>query len=434
MPALLNLVVALSPLTYSNATNLDVEQDEVLCESKWREYASVTSALLRLGAAEEAWDRLGRMGDPRLQTYFISSAAHRRLDHSLLLDRLYATSDPNVQFVILLALTSYDEASFTQDQSNKFVDWLKNSYKTHPDAGIHNAIRWILKRRKEDTWLADANQALIGPPSPTRHWFVNSVGMTMLLIPGEDNVVQYGDLTDAQFDSRQASAWRTVSWTYAISADEVTWDDFMRFDPAFRTPFAAEYSSGGSYPVFGVTASQALEYCRWVTAEDGIPSADQAVTPGQRAAEFSVDPRRPGYRLPGELEWERACRGMTSTSRFFGSRQTPVPERYIYFRAKGAQPVGQLLPNRHGLFDTLGNLREWTIDELLTGDGQRTGGPLPLVRSIGPNTRLATLGGSWECHAEECHVKSRYPQLAGFGRPGIGIRLVRTVPHFPKAQ
>jgi formylglycine-generating enzyme required for sulfatase activity len=56
-----------------------------------------------------------------------------------------------------------------------------------------------------------------------------------------------------------------------------------------------------------------------------------------------------GYRLPTEAEWEYACGEWIDG--WLGGNSGRMPH-----------PVGQLAPNRHGLYDMIGNVQEWCWD------------------------------------------------------------------------
>jgi formylglycine-generating enzyme required for sulfatase activity len=75
------------------------------------------------------------------------------------------------------------------------------------------------------------------------------------------------------------------------------------------------------------------------------------------------------YRLPTEAEWEYSARA--------GGTPTPSLDEVAWYAANSedeTHPVGQKKPNAWGLYDMLGNVREWVAD--LYGRDYYTASPL----------------------------------------------------------
>jgi formylglycine-generating enzyme required for sulfatase activity len=144
-----------------------------------------------------------------------------------------------------------------------------------------------------------------------------------------------------------------------MGAREVTYDEFLLFffdentsrdsevDAVTRpTPQYIDLSWGmgkaGGFPVNSMSQRTALMYCRWLY---------------QKTGQF--------YRLPTEAEWEYACRAGSSTTYYFGDDAKQLKD-YAWYEdnsKKKYQKVGQKKPNAWGLYDMLGNVAEWTLDQ-----------------------------------------------------------------------
>ena len=98
----------------------------------------------------------------------------------------------------------------------------------------------------------------------------------------------------------------------------------------------------GKHPANSMSHIAAVMYCKWLYTKTGI-----------------------FFRLPTEAEWEYACRAGSESAFPFGNDAQSLKE-YGFFKENSNgkfHHVGQLKPNAFGLYDMLGNLSEWTIDQ-----------------------------------------------------------------------
>lgn len=160
------------------------------------------------------------------------------------------------------------------------------------------------------------------------------------------------------------------------------------------------------WPVLMVTWHAAAAYARWCAERDGLP-----------------------WRLPGELEWEKAARGVDGRTYPWGDfldltwccvlashagRQVPA--------SVDAHP-GDISP--YGVLGMGGNARDWCA-EPFSVEGPTA--PVPEPQQPGdPDTMRVARGGAWYSASREARVCTRIRAPQGLNRGGIGIRLVRSL-------
>lgn len=164
-------------------------------------------------------------------------------------------------------------------------------------------------------------------------------------------------------------------------------------------------------PAAGMTQYGALMFCKWLSARTG---------------QF--------YRLPTEAEWEYACK--TGKTESVDLKAAGWYKENSELKYSG---IGQKLPNAYGIFDMLGNVGEWTMDQYSEGYSPRNNARDPWKKPTQLYPRVVR-GGSWKDDKERVNCTERKPSSPNWKRrdpqmpkskwwhtnaPFVGIRLVR---------
>jgi formylglycine-generating enzyme required for sulfatase activity len=272
-----------------------------------------------------------------------------------------------------------------------------------------------------------------------------------LVPPGQFMLGSAPDAPELVADTGEAPAVQlSFSRPFLVSKREITVGEFRRFVDATGAKSApgCRVWSGGQWvqdhgrgwsdpgfaaaprddePVVCVSWDDARAYAEWLSAESG---------------------KR--YRLPSEAEWEYVARGGTSFPRYWGENDSredlalslacdnanvydasavdalrlPWPNARCDDRASALAPVGQHKPNAFGVYDIIGNAREWVMD---CYTASYMGRPLDARAWTwqGGCELKGVRGGSWASRPRDARAPARGAEPTAHRQSDLGFRVVR---------
>jgi formylglycine-generating enzyme required for sulfatase activity len=199
-------------------------------------------------------------------------------------------------------------------------------------------------------------------------------------------------------------------------------------------------------PVERIDWYSALAYANWLSGQNGLPSC-YALTACTDPATGWYDGQHSGctgasftglsctgYRLLTESEWERAARGGTTTTYYWGgATDTATVGLYAWFSGNAGsrtQAVGTKLPNVYGLYDMSGNVWEWVWDWVFSNAAwlpYPEGGATDYTGRVSGSNR-GVRGGGWFDSASILRSAFRDYDVPSRRLDYLGVRLARTLP------
>ena len=332
--------------------------------------AAAALALASLGHADILWPLLAHQPDPRLRSIVIDTLHTSGLDLKILLDRLNIPSlDPAQRQAILLAVAETPTSAIHGSITGTFLNEASFTlFRNDPDPGVHSAAE-LLHRRIDNGEIFTLPPG-VQPPKPTtpssRSWRPGPNGHTFAVLPAPLEFWMGSPESEQDRENSENRHYRRIDRSIEVATKEVAAHQFRNFNPDYKP-------SGRSAGEPGVVANlitwiDAARYCNWLSLQAKIPESQwcypKNLDPGAKIEASSLT--KIGYRLPTEAEWEYFARAGSETSRHFGANE-PLLNRHAWTWLNSidrTHPPGLLLPNQFGLFDTLGNVKEWCQDGL----------------------------------------------------------------------
>jgi formylglycine-generating enzyme required for sulfatase activity len=241
-------------------------------------------------------------------------------------------------------------------------------------------------------------------PTPTAELpvqVVNSVGMRFVLIPAGTFRMGSPSSESMRGTDEAPALLTTVDRPFYLGVFPVTqkqYETVMRTNPSH---FHRKNGGGDDHPVEQVSWEDATSFCR-------------------KLASLAEEKKaRRTYRLPGEKEWEYACRAGSLTPFNFGESLSSEQANFDGNRPYGDAEVGPFLQqttkvgtfasNAWGLYDMHGNVWEWCQDWYT------------------PNTHRAVRGGSWNNSGHLCRSARRQKYAPDYTGDNVGFRVVLEV-------
>lgn len=205
---------------------------------------------------------------------------------------------------------------------------------------------------------------------------VNGVMFTFVKIPG--GTFMFGE----DNEQREIKVAPFMMMSHGVTQKQ--WEAIMGYNKS--------HFKGEDLPVECVSYNEVQEF---------IPKLNEFL------AEQGLSPSR----LPTEEEWEYAARAGTKTSCFWGDNPNEA-KKYAWYRSNSAErahSVATKLPNPWGLYDTSGNVWEWTDS----------------LRKENIESRVIR-GGCWSNLSSELHSAVLGSRFCDSCSGHLGFRLLRT--------
>jgi formylglycine-generating enzyme required for sulfatase activity len=228
----------------------------------------------------------------------------------------------------------------------------------------------------------------------------------------------------------------TLTRGFVIQTTEVTQSQFADLMGYNNSQFAG----CDDCPVDRVTWHEAAAYSNALSGLEDLPlcyECDDGLEDAVRCTSslvYSSPYDCPGYRLPTEAEWEYAARAGEIAATYYGNLDvedcslSEVLNPIAWYCGNSedtTHAVRRLAANAWGLYDMLGNVKEWCHDLFVLDLGSNAVTD-PVNAEVG--SVRSVRGGSWASSAQSVRAASRPMRYSADRVDAHGIRPVRTIP------
>ena len=175
-----------------------------------------------------------------------------------------------------------------------------------------------------------------------------------------------GDINGNGLENERPVVEKTISEAFVMQSKEVTVGAFEKFVNETQYKTEAEKGKGCAYYLNGEPVWEASLNWRAPGFEQtsDFPAVCLTKNDAVAYAEWFSDKTAQTYRLPTEVEWEYAARAGTDTEYPWGNEIGKNLANCGWcgseWSNKRTAPVGSFSANAFGLYDTVGNVWEWT--------------------------------------------------------------------------
>jgi formylglycine-generating enzyme required for sulfatase activity len=244
-----------------------------------------------------------------------------------------------------------------------------------------------------------------------------SLGPEMVWIPM--GTFKMGDIQGGGDDNEQPVHQVSVK-KFAMGRYEITVGEFRQFVNATGYQTDAE-KEGDCYTWVGDDSGKNWRHLGF-TQNDNHPLVCVSWNDINAYTRWLSEQTEQNYRLPTEAEWEYAARAGTNTKYWWGNKigankancNSDCKDNFEY-----TAPVGSFMANAFGLYDTVGNVWEWTCSEY---ENTYQGKEKRCVSNAG---FFALRGGSWYNNARRTRAADRDRLEPAVRSDNLGARLAR---------